>query len=48
MFIGARDSFWECPENWRTSDNKVPKTAPCGADKAIFPEVRGRGREGGG
>ena len=44
MFVGARDRLWECPENWRTVDKETPKSAPCGDDTAVFPEVRGRGR----
>ena len=46
MFVGVRDNLWECPQNWKTADNKVPETAPCDMDRAIFPEVsRRRGRE---
>eukprot|EP00731_Ephydatia_muelleri_P016575 Em0009g999a len=36
-FVGARQNWWECAENWRTSEGLPADTAPCSKDKAIFP-----------
>jgi hypothetical protein len=36
LFVGARPRYWECAENWESSDGTAAKAAPCGKDRAFF------------
>ena len=38
-FVGAATNYWECSQNWMTSDGSSVEHAPCAAENAIFDKV---------